>query len=570
MYENPLFTPFIVLLAAVLSVGLFRALQLSPVLGYLAAGLAIGPYGLKLVDTTASKSMIAEFGVVFLLFMIGLELSFNRLKAMRRHVFGLGTAQVLLTSAAFGLVAYYHGQPLYAAILIGGGLAMSSTAIVLQVAGESGQRHTQTGRLALAMLILQDLAIIPLLVLVQVFAEGEELGRAMLVATTKAVAAAVIIVIIGRRIIRPLFRMVTHLRDQELITATTLLMVIATSYVSYVAGLSPAMGAFMAGLLIAETEYKLQVEADIMPYKGLFLGLFFMTVGMSLDWRFVFENWLMITAIVIGVLVIKGMIIYTLARIFSMPIGTSVNAGLIMSQAGEFAFVVFGLAASSNLLAREVAEMLLVVTTATMAITPMLAEFGHRLELQFGEKDRHSLRHSLEESTDLSDHVIISGFGRVGHTVARLLEAEGVPYIALDVNPLLVRAERAKGMPIHFGDASRKLVLKAVGMERARAMVITHADASISSRTIMAARGIKTEIPIIVRARNIEQVQQLERLGANLAIAEMFETSLQLGGALLREIGIEPHEVASVLDAFRASDYALTRVAEGEEEVAAV
>ncbi len=568
MHENPLFTPFVILLAAVLSVGVFRALRLSPVLGYLLAGLVIGPYGFQLVDATASKSMIAEFGVVFLLFIIGLELSFNRLKAMRSHVFGLGTAQVLLTAAAFTAVASLFGQPISAAVLIGGGLAMSSTAIVLQVAGETGQRHTQTGRLALAMLILQDLAVIPLLVLVQMFSEGEAFAEAMVTATIKAFVAAALIIIIGRRIIRPLFRMVTHLRDQELSTATTLLLVIATAYASYVAGLSAAMGAFLAGLLIAETEYKLQVEADIMPYKGLFLGLFFMTVGMSLDWRFVLQNWGLMVGIVVGVLLIKGTVIYTIARIFSMPIGTSINAGFLMSQAGEFAFVVFGLATSNSLLSREAAEVLLVVITATMALTPMLAEFGRQLELRLSGRERHTLRQSLEESTDLSDHVIISGFGRVGHTIARLLEAEGVPYVALDSNPLLVREERAKGLPIHFGDASRKLVLKAVGMDRARAAVITHADTSISARTIMAARGLKTDIPIIARAHNIEQVQQLERLGANLAIAEMFETSLQLGGALLREIGIEDQEVASVIDAFRASDYALTRVAEGEGEAA--
>ncbi len=562
MHENPLFTPFIVLLAAVLSVGVFRALKLSPVLGYLVAGIAIGPHGLQFADTTASKSMIAEFGVVFLLFVIGLELSFNRLKAMRSHVFGFGTAQVLLTSLAFGGVAMCFGQPLYASILIGGGLAMSSTAIVLQVASETGQRHTQTGRLALATLILQDLAILPLLVLVEVFSEGEAVAEAVAQATGKALLAAVLIVIIGRRIIRPLFRMVAQLRDQELSTATTLLMVMATAYASYLAGLSPAMGAFLAGLLIAETEYKLQVEADILPYKGLFLGLFFMTVGMSLDWRFVAEHFGLMAGLVVGVLVIKGVVLYTLARLFSLPVGTALNAGCLMAQAGEFAFVVFGLAASGNLLTREVAEVLLVVIAATMALTPLLAEFGRALETRFSARERYGLRQSLEESHDLSEHVVISGFGRVGHTVARLLEAEGVPYVALDSNPLIVREARAAGLPVHFGDASRKLVQKAVGVERARALVITHADTSISARTVTAARTIQAQLPIIVRAKNIDQVQQLERLGASLAIAEMFETSLQLGGALLKQIGIEEQEIASVLEAFRASDYALTRVAE--------
>lgn len=559
----------IFLFAAVGSVAIFRMLRLSPVLGYLLAGLLIGPYGFKLVEQGHTTHSFAEFGVIFLMFMIGLELSLDRLKAMRSHVFHFGSLQVIITALLIMGASLYWGATEQQAIIIGGALAFSSTAIVLQTLGESGQKFSQVGRLSIAILILQDLAVIPLLVLLQVFSTDAELSEALLYASVKAFVAVAVMLIGGRIFFRPLFRFVASLRDNELLTGAILLIVMGAAYASYVAGMSPAMGAFLAGLLIAETEFKPQVEADIQPYKALFLGLFFMTVGMTLDWRLILEKFEFITLLVLGLLATKAIIIFLLARLFKFGVGPSLHAGILLAQSGEFAFVVLGLAVSSQLVPGSLGQILLVVVTITMALTPMMAEMGRRFAKKQDDRVNLSLRHASDDTHDLRDHVIICGFGRVGHTVARLLEAEQISYIALEINPEIVTRERAAGIAVHYGDGSRKLVLKAVGLERAKAIVITHADPALSGKTIIAIRGKHPNIPIIVRAKNLPQVEWLERLGANVAVAEMFETSLQLGGALLTQLGVDDQEVTRVIHSFRAEDYALTREAEASLKTAA-
>lgn len=553
----------VLLIAAVGSVALFRVLKLSPVLGYLMAGVLIGPFGFKILDSHLATSSFAEFGIIFLMFMIGLELSINRLKSMRRHVFEFGSLQVIITGFLIGLIAYHWGLTGHQAVIVGGALALSSTAIVLQVLAESGQKFSQIGRLSLAALILQDLAVVPLLVLLQVYSSNQEnAALALGEASLYAAIAAIVILAGGRVVFRPLFRFVASLEDTELVTGATLLIVIGAATASTYAGLSPAMGAFLAGLLIAETEFKHQVEADIMPYKGILLGLFFITIGMTLDWRLIIERFSLIAQLVIGLIVLKTVVIFLLSRMYGFSQGSSIHAGLLLSQGGEFAFVVFGLATASGFIQVEIGAVLLVVVTVTMALTPLLAEAGRRISLRFAEKSQLSIRHAHDESQDMSNHVIICGYGRVGHTVARLLETEGFDHVALEVNPNIVTKERADGQSVHYGDGSRKLVLKAVGIDHARAVIITHADPAIAGKTIMAIRAIRPNVPIVVRAKNLQQVQWLERLGANIAIAEMFETSLQLGGALLQQMEVEDAEISRVLQSFRAEDYALTRAAE--------
>lgn len=562
-----LITAVVLLVAAVGSVALFRVLRLSPVLGYLLAGLLIGPYGFQIIEPQISTSHIAEFGVIFLMFMIGLELSIDRLKTMRRHVFEFGSLQVIITGLLIGLIAYHAGLTVEQAVIIGGALALSSTAIVLQVLSESGQKFSQIGRLALAILILQDLAVIPLLVLLQVYSStgagaGENTALALGEASLLAAAAAAIILVGGRLVFRPLFKFIASLNDTELITGATLLIVIGAAMTSAYSGLSPAMGAFLAGLLIAETEFKHQVEADIMPYKGILLGLFFITIGMMLDWRLIINQFSLIAQMVVGLLVLKTAVIFTLSRLYGFNAGASIHAGMLLSQGGEFAFVVFGLATVSGFIPPDIGAVLLVVVTVTMALTPLLAEIGKWLCIYWSDRTQLSIRHVHEDSQDMSNHVVICGYGRVGHTVARLLQTENFDHVALEVNPEIVMKERAQGQSVHYGDGSRKLVLKAVGIEHAQAVIITHADPAIAGKTIMAVRALRPDIPIIVRAKNLQQVEWLERLGANIAIAEMFETSLQLGGALLKEIGVDDAEISRVLQSFRAEDYALTRAAE--------
>jgi len=564
MHDSSHLSQIVILLsAAVMIVASFRVIRLSPVLGYLAAGTLIGPYGLKLIQNVETTTGIAEFGVIFLLFLIGLELSFERLRSMRKHVFGFGGAQFILSAGLFAAFFVGFGGGQEAAIIIGGGLALSSTAIVLQVIDEQGEKASQVGRLALAVLILQDLAVIPLLVLVTLFNDNsKDMATALTEATIKAGLCLTFIFSAGHLFLRPFFRFIASLENTELFSATTMFVVLGVAYLTSYFGLSPALGAFMAGLLIAETEFKPQVEADILPYKGLFLGLFFMTVGMSLNLHMLLDRFMSIVGLTVALMAAKSLIIMALCRVFGFTLSSAIHVGLLLSQGGEFAFVLFSLAGNTGMLDGPLTQILLVVVTMSMALTPLIAQIGQRAATALEKMSISRPENILEETLDLSHHVIISGFGRVGHTVARLLEEEQIPYVAIDMDSFQVAKERRRGIPVYYGDASRLHVLNALGIGRAQAMIITHNDTRVALQTIGVIREVNHDIPIIARAKNIEQVQKLEKAGANLAVAEMFETSLQLAGSLLKHLGVTDHEVTRIIELFRAEDYALTRTAE--------
>lgn len=561
----PLFEIVILLLSAVLIVSVFRILRLSPALGHLAAGTIIGPFGLALISDVKTTSGIAEFGVIFLLFIIGLELSFERLRSLRKHVFGFGSAQVFISGLLFTLFFTGIGEQGQAAIIIGCGLALSSTAIVLQVIAEQGEKSSQVGRLALAILILQDLAVIPLLVLVSILSNHDKsLMEAVADSALNAFLCLAVIFISGHFLLRPLLRFIASLENTELFSATTLLLLLGVAWLSVSAGLSPALGAFLAGLLIAETEFKPQVEADILPFKNLLLGLFFMTVGMSLNLDMLVSRFVSIIGLTISLMLCKTLIIMGLCRVFRFNLGTAAHVGLLLSQGGEFAFILFSLAGNNGIISNELSQVLLVVVTMSMALTPLVAELGKKIATTLEKYSISRPETVLEETVDLRQHVIISGFGRVGHTVAKLLESENVSYVAIDIDSFMVARERKNGVPIYYGDTTRTHVLKSLAIQRARAVIITHNDTRVAIQTISTIRDINLNLPIIARARNIEQVQKLEKAGANLAVAEMFEVSLQLGGSLLREIGISDHEINRIIEVFRNEDYALTRTAENE------
>lgn len=555
----------IFLAAAVLIVASCRVLRLSPVIGYLAAGAAIGPFGLQLVTNMETTASIAEFGVVFLLFVIGLELSFDRLRSMRKHVFGFGGAQVVLTTSIFGALIIGIGGSPAIALIIGGGFALSSTAIVLQVINEQGEKASQVGRLSLAVLILQDLAVIPLLVMVSLLdSKGASLSGVLIDAAFKAIVGITVIFTFGHILLRPLFRFIASLDNTELFTATTLLVVLGVASLTSLAGLSPALGAFMAGLLVAETEFKPQVESDVLPFKGLLLGLFFMMVGMSLNIDMLYERFDNIIGLTLALMATKAIIIMGLCKIFRFSLSTAVHVGLLLCQGGEFAFVLFGLAASHGILDAPLAQTLLVVVTVSMTITPILAEFGQRIATALEKYSLSRPETMIEETLDLHHHVIICGFGRVGHTVAQMLETENMSYVAIDTDSFLTARERKRGAPVYYGDTTRVHVLNALGIQRARAVIVTHNDTRVALQTIQTIRELNHELPIIARAKNFEQIHKLESAGANRAVSEMFETSLQMGAALLRSIGINDYEISRILDIFREEDYAMTRASESE------
>lgn len=541
-------------------VALLKLLRLSPLLGYLAAGMMIGPHGLGVVENVDGMAFMGELGVVFLMFIIGLELSLSRLKRMREHMFSFGALQVLLTTLLLGALAVLAGLSPATALVLGGGLALSSTAVVMQLLGDSGEKSTQVGRLSIATLILQDIAVIPLLVLIPVLAQPPEaMAVALGTAAAKAAVGVILIYAGARLLLKPAFRLIAAHGHQELFAAASLVIVLGMAYGSTLAGMSPALGAFLGGLLIAETEFRPQVEADILPFKSLLLGLFFITVGMQMDMAFVLGSTGKVLGFTLLLITVKAAVIFSLARLFSYTRGSALQAALLLAQGGEFAFVFFAMGEQSGVLASETAQLALACVTFSMALTPLLAVIGRRLA------DRHARRNPsfkpmlARETLDLREHVIIAGFGRSGRVIALLLEAERIPYVALDMDGARVAAQRAETQPVYYGDAGRAVVLKAVGIQRAQCMVIAHSDQKSAMAAIAAARSVNPTLPIIARAHSVEQVMKLEAQGANLAVAEMMETSLQLGAALLRQAGVQELRAHRLIEAFRANDYALVR-----------
>ncbi len=559
MHGSNLQEILILLLAAVVIVTVFKRFHLSPVIGYLIAGGLVGPYGFSIIKDIENTKYIAEFGIVFLLFAIGLELTFDRLQSMRRHVFGFGTMQVFISSLIIGIIAYSSGTSAETAIIIGGGLALSSTAITLQVLQERNEQATQVGRLAFAVLILQDLAVIPLLIMLSLLNQPESsLVEVVLDAFLKAVIALVVIFLAGRQLLRPIFHAVGSLKSQELFTATTLLIVLAAAWAADQGGLSLALGAFIAGLLVAETEFRPQVETDIQPFKGILMGLYFMTIGMSIDFRLLENKIYAITWLTILLVLGKALVIALLARAFRFRPGAAINSGLVLSQGSEFAFVLFALAADQGTLEPILAQILLIVVALSMAMTPLLAALGHRLAQRLDKQGSLNLDNDeIEQDTsDLNNHIIVAGYGRVGKTVCALLAAEDMHnFIAVDTDSRTVRAAYQEGVPIYYGNASKMEILKSVGIERAKMVIVTVSKKDIAERTITAIHKAYPDMPVIARAWDREHARTLLKDGATVVVAEAFESSLMLGRAILTSIGTPEHEINRVINQFRHEEY---------------
>jgi len=548
----------IFLIAAVVVAPVFQRLRSSLVLGYLVAGVMIGPGILGLISGSKQVHNIAELGVVFLLFTIGLELSVDRLKVIRNQIFGVGTAQVVVTSVVIASIAWSVGFTLLTAVIIGGGLALSSTAVVLQLLSERGELASRRGRLTFAILLLQDLAVVPLLALVPAFAgQGDDTVTALLWTLGKALLLLAGVAVFGRFVVRPLFRAVAVGRSSELFAAVTLAVLLGMAWLTGTFGLSLAIGGFLAGLLLAETEYRHQVAADIQPFRGLLLGLFFMTVGISLDLGIIIENTLLVLGLLAGLIVLKTLITMVLCRISGVSIAMSLNTAMVLSQAGEFGFVLFALAGGFGLLEAREATILGAVIALSMALTPGLAWLGNRLnkrlEAQFAER-QEDMR---AESADLKDHVIIAGFGRVGQSVVKTLTAAGIPYAAVEFEPTRVAEARAQGLSVHYGDASRVDVLEALGADRARAAVIILDNATAAERVVNLLHQRFPKLTIYVRARDNAHKRRLSRAGASGIVHETYELSLHLGESVLRGFGTPDDRIREIIRDHRADDYAL-------------
>ncbi|CAK8542315.1 unnamed protein product [Lathyrus sativus] len=571
--EASLFDMLWLLLASVIFVPIFQKIPGgSPVLGYLAAGILIGPYGLSIIRHVHATKAIAEFGVVFLLFNIGLELSVERLSSMKKYVFGLGSAQVLATAAVVGLVAHYIcGLPGPAAIVIGNGLALSSTAVVLQVLQERGESTSRHGRATFSVLLFQDLAVVVLLILIPLISPNSSKGgvgfqaiaEALGLAAVKAAVAITAIIAGGRLLLRPIYKQVAENQNAEIFSANTLLVILGTSLLTARAGLSMALGAFLAGLLLAETEFSLQVESDIAPYRGLLLGLFFMTVGMSIDPKLFVSNFPVVTGTLALLICGKTILVSLMGRIFGISLISALRAGLLLAPGGEFAFVAFGEAVNQGIMSSQLSSLLFLVVGISMAITPWLAAGGQLIASRFEQHDVRSLLPVESETDDLQDHIIICGFGRVGQIIAQLLSERLIPFVALDVRSDRVAVGRALDLPVYFGDAGSREVLHKVGAERACAAAITLDTPGANYRTVWALSKYFPNVKTFVRAHDVDHGLNLEKAGATAVVPETLEPSLQLAAAVLAQAKLPASEISATINEFRCRHLAeLTELCE--------
>jgi CPA2 family monovalent cation:H+ antiporter-2 len=554
------------LVAAGIVLPLVQRLRVNPVLGYLAVGGAIGPFGLGLLaaDVPALARIViadlegvrnlAELGIVFLLFTIGLEVSLDRLWAMRRLVFGLGALQVCVTGAAIAAIALAFGNSVPAATVFGAALALSSTAIAVQILVQARRLATPLGRASFAILLTQDLAVVPILFLVGMLAAepGAGVAAELAAALAKAGLAIAGIYAAGRLVLRPALHVVAQARSREMFMAAILLVVLGTAMLTAMAGLSMALGAFLAGLLLAETEFRHEIEVDLEPFKGLMLGLFFVSVGMGIDWRLVAEMPVRLLASVAGLILLKAGIVAALCRAFGLPRHTALEAGLLLGQAGEFAFIVVGMALTLGLVDAAAGQFMLIVAGLSMLATPPVAALARRVASRLERGAAPAAPATEIEPQD--GHVVIAGFGRVGRVLAATLQAEAVPYLALDTDAAAVARARAEGLPVFYGDVSRLDMLARAHVGEASAIVLTMDDFAAAERILRGIRLRWTNVPVFVRARDTAHARLLIAAGASSAVPETVEASLQLAGRVLEGLGVGEDIVRRRLDHQRTLD----------------
>ncbi len=556
----------ILLVSAVAAVAALRRFHLPAVLGYLAVGVVVGPHGLGWVPDAPETRVLAEFGVVFLLFTIGLEFSLPRLVAMRAAVLGLGGAQVAITTAASAWALRAWGAPWPEAVVVGGALALSSTAIVMKQLAEQLELNSRHGRLAVGVLLFQDLAVIPFLILVPALAGQGTDG--MLVPLAWALAKGLLVVVgllaAGHWLLRPLFHEVASARSPELFTLTVLLVTLSAAWLTHRMGLSPALGAFLAGMMLSETEYRHQIEADIRPFRDVLLGLFFVTVGMLLDPRVLPQHWLAVTAAATGLVAGKGALVYALARLGRAEPGVALRTALVLGQGGEFGFALLALALHRDVVGETAAQVVLTAIVLSMALAPILIRYNGRIAKRLfrggyvGRREA-SRRAIAEAAKGLSGHVIICGFGRVGQNVARFLDREGFPYFALDLDPDRVREAREAGEPVHYGDSTHLEILEAAGLGRARAVVVTYDDPPAALTVVRAVRRLREDLPVLVRTRDDADLERLQAAGATEVVPETLEASLMLVSHLLLLLGVPVSRVVRRVRGVREDRYRLLR-----------
>ena len=574
------------LFAAVIGVVLCRLAKLPPMLGYLAVGVVIGPNALALARDSAGIEYLAEFGVVFLMFVIGLEFNLPKLRSMRSLVFGLGFSQVTLTMAATlvghlalgaclawlgasgvtgmegGLLGW--GINWQSAVALGGALAMSSTAIVVKMMADRIELDTEHGRRVMGVLLFQDLAVVPLLVLIPALGDSAaEMTETLAWAFAKAALLLAILLAGGQRVMHLWLKLVAQRKSEELFMMNVLLVTLGLAWLTEHFGLSLALGAFVAGMLIAETDYKHQVETDIRPFHDLLLGLFFITIGMKLDWHSLVDSWALVLVLATLPVLFKLGLVTALAKAFGAPTGVALRTGLYLAQAGEFGFVLVTLATEHHLIPTRVESPLLAAMVLSMLATPLIIQYSNRIVMRVSSTDwlmqSLAMTKIATRSINADRHVIICGYGRSGQNLARLLEQEGIPYMALDLDPDRVQQAQAAGQSVSFGDATRLQSLQAAGLGRASALVVTYPHTASARKILRLVREHAPQVPVAVRTIDDAPLDELQQAGATAVVPEALEGSLMLASQTLALVGVPIRRVIRLVQDQRIARYGLLR-----------
>ncbi|CAG0931495.1 MAG: Glutathione-regulated potassium-efflux system protein KefC [Rhodocyclaceae bacterium] len=554
----------VLLASAVFVVVLFRSLNLPPVLGYLLVGAAIGPHALDLVPDSAAAHHLAEFGVVFLMFSIGLEFSLPRLYSMKRTVFGLGLAQVAVTVAINVPVALLAGLSWQAGIALGGILAMSSTALLVKMLAERMQLESKHGREIIGVLLFQDLAVVPLLIVVPALSQSPEaMAGTLAVAAAKAAVVLALILFFGQRLMRGWFLIVARRRSAELFMLNVLLITLGLAYLTELAGLSLALGAFLAGMLISETEYRYQVEEDIKPFRDVLLGLFFITVGMFLDVVVVARELPWVAGLLALLLAGKFALVAGVSRAFGAAPGTAMRSGLWLCAGGEFGFVLIAHIRDLPLLPATALQVVTAALVLSMLLAPLIVQHSEKAVMRFCASEwmlrAMELTQIAARSLATEKHAIICGYGRSGQYLARFVAQEGVSYVALDLDPERVREAAAAGDTVVYGDAARREALVAAGLMRASAVIVSYADADSALRVLSVVRELRPELPVVVRAADESDFDRLSRAGAAEVVPEVLESSIMLASHALVLLGVPITRVVRRFREVREQRYDLMR-----------
>ncbi len=555
-----------ILLLLVMSVGAvaaFRTLRLPPILGYLLVGALMGQHGVEFLKDSEGLAFMGEVGVVFLLFAIGLEFSLKQFMAMRTTIIGLGGLQVIISTLSGMALVSYFGVSWQSALVAGGAMAMSSTAIVVKQLTDQAEMRAPHGQLALGVLLFQDIAVVPFLVAIPLLAGDANMVGNPIELALKVSAAAVLFIfmlMVGHYTLRPLFHYISRAESTELFNITVLLVALTAAWITQSLGLSLALGSFLAGMLLSETEYKHQIESEIRPFRDILMGIFFITVGTKLDIGILPSLWLPVLLLVLGIIVGKTLLIALLTRLFSASNGSSLRTGLVLAQGGEFGFALLTIALSNKVMQPGESQITLAAIVISMALSPLIIRYNDKLtknlladtyvRQQF--KNAHDVSVANEE---VADHVILCGYRRMGQSLAHFLQEQGVPYIALDLDPGIVEKTWEAGDPVHYADATRPEILVAAGLLRARMVVITVVDIDVAKRIIEAVRQKRADIPILVRTRDERHLEALERLGATSVLPETLEATLMITQRMVEQLGFSPDEVFQMTEKIRRDSY---------------